>query len=313
MLPTPPRPRARRSPTTATTAPLLPPASADRALVAAPRTKRLRIERRAPAPRRAHGGDASRGSAFGVRGAPRRRAAAVLESRWPRHVRAASGSSSRGSSSSARSHCSRYGARLGGTETPDDLAYRWSSSVAALVQYGLMLGILLLIARGLPKREAVRTSPPRVVEARARARRARARHDLPRRVRLRAGALALRQLEPVRRAGSRPRRLGLEPRSGIRRILPRRDARRAGGRGAHVPRARDLAARCRGAPCSRSCATGLLFGAAHGLLVALPILAFFGIVVGVAPRPDEQRLPGDARCTERSTAIALIAVRQRAR
>jgi membrane protease YdiL (CAAX protease family) len=39
-----------------------------------------------------------------------------------------------------------YGARVGGP-TLDDLAYRYSSSVAALVQYGLMLGILLLIAR----------------------------------------------------------------------------------------------------------------------------------------------------------------------
>ena len=46
-----------------------------------------------------------------------------------------------------------YAARLADTETPDDLAYRWSSSVAAIVQYGLMLGVLLLIARGLPKRE----------------------------------------------------------------------------------------------------------------------------------------------------------------
>jgi membrane protease YdiL (CAAX protease family) len=46
------------------------------------------------------------------------------------------------------------GAQLGDPDTPDDLAYRYSSSVAALLQYGLMLGILLLIARGLPRREA---------------------------------------------------------------------------------------------------------------------------------------------------------------
>ena len=39
-------------------------------------------------------------------------------------------------------------------DPPDDLAYRYSSSIAAIVQYGLMLGILLLIARGLPLREA---------------------------------------------------------------------------------------------------------------------------------------------------------------
>ena len=47
-----------------------------------------------------------------------------------------------------------YASRLSDGETPDDVAYRYSSSVAALVQYGIMLGILLLIARGLPKREA---------------------------------------------------------------------------------------------------------------------------------------------------------------
>ena len=46
-----------------------------------------------------------------------------------------------------------YSARLSGEDIPDDLAYRYSSSVAALIQYGLMLGILLLIARGLPRRE----------------------------------------------------------------------------------------------------------------------------------------------------------------
>ena len=51
------------------------------------------------------------------------------------------------------SRSSRTPARLTDTETPDDLAYRYSSSVAALIQYGIMLGILLLIARGLPRRE----------------------------------------------------------------------------------------------------------------------------------------------------------------
>ena len=46
-----------------------------------------------------------------------------------------------------------YAARLADTETPDDIAYRYSSSILALLQYGIMLGILLLIARGLPRRE----------------------------------------------------------------------------------------------------------------------------------------------------------------
>jgi hypothetical protein len=46
-----------------------------------------------------------------------------------------------------------YASRAAGTDTPDDLAYRYSSSVAAAVQFLVMLGILLLIGMGLPKRE----------------------------------------------------------------------------------------------------------------------------------------------------------------
>lgn len=46
-----------------------------------------------------------------------------------------------------------YASRAGGAETPDDVAYRWSSSIGAVIQFLLMLGVLLLIARGLPKRE----------------------------------------------------------------------------------------------------------------------------------------------------------------
>ena len=53
-----------------------------------------------------------------------------------------------------------YGSRIGGAETPDDIAYRYSSSIAALVQYGLMFAILLLIARGLPRRELLALRPP---------------------------------------------------------------------------------------------------------------------------------------------------------
>jgi membrane protease YdiL (CAAX protease family) len=46
-----------------------------------------------------------------------------------------------------------YAGRAAAEDTPDDLAYRWSSSLAAVVQFAFMLGILLLIGRGLPKRE----------------------------------------------------------------------------------------------------------------------------------------------------------------
>src|SRR5512134_175212 len=46
-----------------------------------------------------------------------------------------------------------YASRASETDTPDDLAYRYSSSVAAAIQFAVMLGILLLIGLGLSKRE----------------------------------------------------------------------------------------------------------------------------------------------------------------
>jgi membrane protease YdiL (CAAX protease family) len=43
-----------------------------------------------------------------------------------------------------------YAANLADTgDTPDDLLYRWSSAVAGLVQYAIILAIVLFIARGL--------------------------------------------------------------------------------------------------------------------------------------------------------------------
>jgi hypothetical protein len=43
-----------------------------------------------------------------------------------------------------------YAANLADTgDTPDDLLYRWSSAVAGLIQYAIILGIVLAIARGL--------------------------------------------------------------------------------------------------------------------------------------------------------------------
>lgn len=46
-----------------------------------------------------------------------------------------------------------YLGRYASDDTPEDVAYQWVSSVAIVVQFGLMLGILLLITIGLPKRE----------------------------------------------------------------------------------------------------------------------------------------------------------------
>lgn len=46
-----------------------------------------------------------------------------------------------------------YAARFSGPEPPKDVAYRWESSIAAVVQFALILAIVLLIARGREKRE----------------------------------------------------------------------------------------------------------------------------------------------------------------
>ncbi len=53
-------------------------------------------------------------------------------------------------------------------------------------------------------------------------------------------------------------------------------------------------------------ATGLLFGAAHGLLVALPILTVFGLVVGWLRVRTNSVYPGIA-LHGTFNAIALIA------
>lgn len=165
-----------------------------------------------------------------------------------------------------------YTARLADTETPDDLAYRWSSSAAAIVQYGLMLGVLLLIARGLPKREMFALHRP---------------VSWPRALGLAFLALlaiwaASAALAPFLDASDEQ---GLVPDDW--------DSRRAGAFVAFfvvvavlAPVVEELTYRGLGftllAPYGTwlaILATGLLFGLAHGLVAGLPVLTFFGIVV----------------------------------
>jgi uncharacterized protein len=167
-----------------------------------------------------------------------------------------------------------YTARVSGGETPDDIAYRWSSSIGALIQYGIMVGILLLISRGLPRREAFGLRRP---------------PSWGRALLLTAGALLA-----IWAVGA-----GLSPfldSSGEQGLVPDEwDARRAGAFVAFFlavailgPVVEELTFRGLGyglvaAPYGVVTAvlvTGILFGLVHGLLVALPILAFFGIVVG---------------------------------
>ncbi|HEY8104277.1 MAG TPA: hypothetical protein VIE18_07155, partial [Gaiellaceae bacterium] len=46
-----------------------------------------------------------------------------------------------------------YASRVGGGKPPADALYRYETAVGGAVVYGILLGLLLLIARGLPARE----------------------------------------------------------------------------------------------------------------------------------------------------------------
>lgn len=166
-----------------------------------------------------------------------------------------------------------YASRLAGGDPPDDLAYRYSTSIAALVQYGLMLGILLLIARGLPTRETFALRRP------ASWKRAVAYTVLA----LAAIWVASAALSPFLDANDEQ---GLVP--------DEWDSGRVGAFAAFfltvavvAPMVEELTYRGLGfsllAPYGTIAAvvvTALLFGIAHGLLVALPILVIFGLANG---------------------------------
>jgi membrane protease YdiL (CAAX protease family) len=173
-----------------------------------------------------------------------------------------------------------YAARLSDTETPDDLAYRWSSSVAALVQYWLFLVVILAIAL--------------------------------------VSKLELREAFALRRPASWPRAIGLavlclvviylasfayervlslfgdwSPTDEQGLVPDGWDSSRAAPFVAFflvvtlvAPAVEELTYRGLGISVLQPwgtwlaiLATGVLFGAAHGLVYGLPILAFFGIVV----------------------------------
>jgi membrane protease YdiL (CAAX protease family) len=172
-----------------------------------------------------------------------------------------------------------YGARLIDTETPDDLAYRYSSSVAALIQYGIMLGILLLIARGLSWRDVFALRRP--------ARWGRA-----------IGLAVLALLAIYAAALVYERALSFfgdfDPTEEQGLVPDGWDSSRAGAFIAFfivvtfiAPTVEELTYRGLGLSLLEPfgtvlaiVATGALFGLAHGLVVGLPILTVFGIVVG---------------------------------
>jgi uncharacterized protein len=166
-----------------------------------------------------------------------------------------------------------YASRLGGGDPPEDLAYRYSASVAAIVQYGLMLGILLLIARGLPVREVFALRRPA---------------SWPRAFGVAAIALVAIWVSSAALAPF----LDANDEQGL--VPDEWDSSRFGAFAAFffsvavvAPIVEELTYRGLGfsllAPYGTPIAivaTGVLFGVAHGLVVALPILVVFGLAVG---------------------------------
>jgi membrane protease YdiL (CAAX protease family) len=166
-----------------------------------------------------------------------------------------------------------YAGRFADGDPPDDLAYRWSSSIAAVIQYALMLAILLLIARGLPRREVFGLHRPRSWR--------------------RAAVYSVLALVAIWVAsGALAPFLDANDEQGL--VPDEWDSSRLGAFLAFLfavavvaPVVEELTYRGLGfallspyGPIVAIAVTGIVFGASHGLLVALPILTIFGLVIG---------------------------------
>jgi uncharacterized protein len=166
-----------------------------------------------------------------------------------------------------------YAGQASDSELPDDFVYRYSAAILGLVQFVIFFGVLLLIVLGLPKRELFGLRRP---------------DSWPR-----AGAYILgglvaiwivsAALSPFLNAGEEQ---GIVPEDWN---SDRIGAFLAFGAVATfvAPVVEELTFRGLGftllAPYGKWVAilgTGILFGAWHGLIVALPVLAGFGVVLG---------------------------------
>lgn len=165
-----------------------------------------------------------------------------------------------------------FTSRFAGEDPPDDIAYRYSSSIQVVVVSAIMLGILLLIAQYLPLRDAFALRRPKSWG--------------------RAVALVLLVLFVVWAASAvYAQFLDAGEEQGL--VPEDWDSSRAGAFAAYfasvallVPVVEELMYRGLGftllAPYGTWVAilvTGLLFGAAHGLLIGFPILSLFGILL----------------------------------
>jgi len=167
-----------------------------------------------------------------------------------------------------------YSVRLSdGGAPPDDVLYRWSTAVGAAIQYGIILAVVLLIARGLDRRTLGLVRPPSWG---------------------RAVVLSVAGLAAIWVAGAI---LNVFLQAGEEQgLVPEGwDGSRAAPFVANfvvvavaAPLVEELAYRGLGmavvgavlAPVATILVTALAFGLAHGLVVALPVLTLFGAILG---------------------------------
>lgn len=200
-----------------------------------------------------------------------------------------------------------YLGRFAAEDTPDDIAYQWTSSIGVLVQFGLMLGVLLLITIGLPKRELFALRRPR---------------SWKRALALAGASLGLIYVASLAYTGLLSLLGDFDPTEEQGLVPDGWDSSRAAPFVAFflavtllAPVVEELTYRGLGfsliAPYGVVLAivgTGVLFGLTHGLLIGLPVLAFFGIVVGWLRAKTDSVYPGMLLHATFNAVALLVAV-----